>query len=256
MPSDLRLGGATNFRALGGFDLASGGQMAQGRIYRSNHLGRLSVADFEIVSELGIRAVVDLRSEKERQAQPSLGDWSSARIMVSPKANTDFIFDPMFARGETRVEAWIEAFAGFYATMPEIFAEEFEALLRLIIEGHTPLLVHCSAGKDRTGVACALILEALGVPRDRIVADYLESGVRLESDAHFANMLSEAKLTRYAGLPKECRQVMYGVDAAYLVGALEALDAGYGSVSGYLTDRLSFTPLEVATLRSALTVRP
>lgn len=190
-----------------------------------------------------------MRSQSERDAQPTPFQLGAAADHVSLRPNTDFIFNEIFAEAAPSEKAWKSAFTDFYRRLPDLYAPELSVMFRLLSQGKVPMIIHCSAGKDRTGVAAALILDLLGVDRDTIVHDYLASSARLNSDAHFRNMFTEAKLERYANLPPECRQVMLGTNPDFLLAALNHLDEAYGSSSKFVTSRLGLTEDEVEQIK-------
>ena len=245
------LSGVSNFRDLGGYAAADGRRVRTGIVYRSNQLSRASEADVVLLRGLDIRAICDLRSVRERHAQPTPERIATA-IHGSAKPDTDFIFEDIFAHTPHEVNAWAEAFARFYGDSTEYYADEFGLMFRLILGRDLPMVVHCSAGKDRTGVACALLLSALGVDRATVMADYLFTSARLDEDVHFKNMLSDAKLNHYAALPPECRDVMLGTSERYLGRALDTLDARYGSLEDYLNKRLGIDSDDLARLRDVM----
>ncbi|MBA2935524.1 tyrosine-protein phosphatase [Sphingomonas sp. CGMCC 1.13654] len=245
------LTGAPNFRDLGGYTTRSGGHVRRGKIYRSSQLSRLTDTDIETVQALSLSATIDLRCAQERAAQPTAAGARSAFEHVSPKPDTDFIFNRIFAKADRTAEAWARSFADFYAMMLDDYAPEFVAMFRAIADDHLPLLVHCSAGKDRTGAAAALILDLLGVDRATILEDYLRSSMLLDSDAHFENMLSDAKLDLYSDLPIECRRVMLGTDHAYLDALFAALESRFGTTRDYLLHH-GLSDDQVATITAAM----
>ena len=256
MTSRIALAGASNFRDLGGVATVDGRLFASGRVYRSNQLSRLTEEEAAAIRSLGIASVCNLRSERERTAQPTRHAIGQDETYASPKPDTQSALTAIFGQAGDDAIAFATAFAAFYADMPESHAEEFTALFRLLVEDRVPLLVHCSAGKDRTGVACALILSVARVEREAVIADYLLSSERLLDDRHFLNMLSGADLGRYAGLSAACRAILLGTDRTYIVGMLDGLGARYGSVDGYLRDRLGFSQAELGRLRHNLIADP
>ncbi|MFX4087248.1 MULTISPECIES: tyrosine-protein phosphatase [Sphingobium] len=225
--------GAPNFRDLGGH-AARGGTVRTGKVYRSSQLSHLTDADQESVRQMGLRSIIDLRSERERMAQPTPVTLRTAGDYLSPKSDTDFIFNRIFAKAEKTAAAWTLGFSTFYSLMLDEYAPEFIAMFRAVSDGDLPVLIHCSAGKDRTGAAAALLLDFLGVRRETILDDYIRSSSALNGDMHFKNMLSDAKLHLYADLPLECREVILGTKPVYLECLFATLDDRFGSVSGYL----------------------
>ncbi|EQB10748.1 hypothetical protein RLDS_25270 [Sphingobium lactosutens DS20] len=183
---------------------------------------------------MGLRSIIDLRSERERMAQPTPVTLRTAGDYLSPKSDTDFIFNRIFAKAEKTAAAWTLGFSTFYSLMLDEYAPEFIAMFRAVSDGDLPVLIHCSAGKDRTGAAAALLLDFLGVRRETILDDYIRSSSALNGDMHFKNMLSDAKLHLYADLPLECREVILGTKPVYLECLFATLDDRFGSVSGYL----------------------
>ncbi|ALR20201.1 tyrosine-protein phosphatase [Sphingobium baderi] len=225
--------GAPNFRDLGGH-AARDGTIRTGKVYRSSQLSHLTDGDLESVRHMGLKSIIDLRSERERMAQPTPAVLRTAGDYLSPKSDTDFIFNRIFAESEKTAAAWAAGFSTFYGLMLDAYAPEFIAMFRAISDGNLPILIHCSAGKDRTGAASALLLDFLGVQRATIVDDYVRSSSELNGDMHFKNMLSDAKLHLYADLPPECRDVILGTKPAYLECLFATLGDRFGSVSGYL----------------------
>lgn len=244
--------GAPNFRDLGGHAAKDGRKVQMGRVYRSSQLSRLPASDIEALRSLGVKMTIDLRSLRERTAQPTPAVLQMNGDYLSPKLDTDFIFDQIFAGSEMTADAWAAGFATFYSLMLDVYAHEFIAMFRAIGDGNLPVLIHCSAGKDRTGAASALLLDLLGVERDIIMGDYLLSSEMLDGDLHFKNMLSDAKLDIYAELPPPCREVMLATSPAYLDSLFTALDDRFGSVSGYLAQH-GFTTAETGKIVEKLT---
>ena len=226
--------GAPNFRDLGGQAAGAHRRVRRGLVYRSSQLSHLTDADVAAVQALGIVATIDFRSERERTAQPTPELLKMPGDYLSPKPDTDFVFDGIFAAADGTEGAWARAFGTFYTLMLDAYAPEFDAMFRAIARGDVPLLIHCSAGKDRTGAASALLLDLLGVDREAIIRDYLRSSELLAGDTHFRNMLSDAKLDLYSELPLACRQVMLGTDRVYLEGLFRTIDERFGSVKRYL----------------------
>lgn len=229
------LTGAPNFRDLGGYAAGAHRKVRKGVIYRSSQLSCLTDADIDTVQALGIAVTIDLRSDRERRSYPTPGILTNPGDYLSPKSDTNFIFDRIFATSERTEDGYARAFGAFYNLMLDTYAPEFGAMFRAIASGNVPLLLHCSAGKDRTGVASALILDFLGVERDVILQDYLRSSERLADDIHFQNMLSDATLGFYSELPLACRQILLGTDPAYLQGLFATVDKNFGSTERYVT---------------------
>ena len=117
----------------------------------------------------------------------------------------------------------------------------FRALFAHLLEDRAPLVIHCTAGKDRTGFACALILHALGVPDDVIAEDYL-----------LTNRFYRRDPSASSDLPEDVRQVLGSVEASFLAAAFDAISADYGDLESYFSDGLGVGPRERAKLEDAL----
>ena len=113
------------------------------------------------------------------------------------------------------------------------------ALFALLLEDRTPLVIHCTAGKDRTGFACALILHALGVPDDLIAEDYL-----------LTNRFYRRDPTASSDLPEDVRQVLASVQASFLAAGFDAISTDYGDLESYLSDGLGLGVAERARLQA------
>ncbi|MDH3750011.1 MAG: tyrosine-protein phosphatase [Gammaproteobacteria bacterium] len=237
------LEGARNFRDFGGYMNEDGDQVAWGKLFRSNQPAGMTSADYASIAPLDIATVVDFRTVEERETDPT--NWQGER---TPK----FVLLPMgsteaFLELDVLIEAAIEAEdtaalrklgAEVYRRMPSEYATEFGDLLRdLASEQSLPTMIHCHAGKDRTGIGAALILSLLGVPRDTIMADYLYSNDRLLNDG--------VKRT-----PIE--QIYWGVEADWLQASFDAIEEQYGSVDRYIEVALGIDAATRARIRQNL----
>jgi len=246
-PHVFSLQGQSNFRDLGGYTTADGHRVKPGLIYRSGELSNLTPSDYRTLSGLGLRTVYDLRTDSERTAAQT--KWAAGPVQtlvsskpVSPLAGLSSAGGPPLTPAYART-----VMLAFYRQMPKAYAPEFSAIFQQLLEDHAPLLLHCTAGKDRSGLASALILTALGVPRAQVLSDYALSNRYLDlADLQRAGVNS-AFLIR---LPPDVAKVFLAADPAYLEAALQAIDHQYGSIDAYLEDVLSVGPAQKATLRS------
>ena len=248
------LQGASNFRDLGGMVAAGGKKIRNGVLFRSNSLARVTVQDMSVLDGCEIRTIIDLRSCAERERSPALWQPAAGETLVSAKPDTESILHSVIGDGMGDTEEWRRRFSGFFADIPELYAREYSSMFVALAAGRVPLLVNCSAGKDRTGVAVLLLLTILGVPFKLALKDYLLSADRLNGDTAFVEMLTGKVLHGFANLPSEARAVMLGVHEAHARAALDAVSRNYGSVERYAMERLSLARSDLDLIRSNLLV--
>ncbi|WP_161978377.1 tyrosine-protein phosphatase [Sphingomonas oligophenolica] len=245
---DVALEGGYNLRDLGGYPTRDGRRVARGRLFRSAALHALTDADIAAIDALGIRLVVDLRTNRERGLKPSRGAWATwsrdydtstadlHRAIADPALTLDTVSDAMRAT---------------YRALPEEQADAYAALVRRIAADDLPLLFHCAVGKDRTGVAAALILDLLGVPRATVVADYLLTNrVTEQAAAHAHESLRRHNDT----LQRAMVAPVARAEASYLDAMFAAVETRYGSVERYVVDRLGMSGDAIDAIRAALLV--
>ncbi len=235
-----RLQGASNFRDLGGYAGHQGRPLRWRRLFRSDHLGALTDDDRALLAGLGLVSAFDFRGVDERAATPSrlLPGVSQHSLAIEPTVVQSM--QAMVAAGrqldaEAVTGLMLDLYRGMVTDQSHRFAELFDHLLR----AEAPVVFHCTAGKDRTGVAAALILLALGVPRGVVLRDYLLS-----------NALYKRPAMPHTDTPADALAVLWQVKAAFLDAALDAIDAGHGRIDDYLSRRLGLGPAAMAALRS------
>jgi protein-tyrosine phosphatase len=238
-----RLQGAPNFRAIDALPAAGGRRLKRLRLFRSDALHRLNDDDLVRLRGLRIGTVLDLRRDDERETAPNRwpGDmqpvtrvFDSAPELQAVRAGGwhASLDDPSFDAEQARL--WM---IDTYARMPTALAPAVSAAIihaSTPQTSDTPLLVHCTAGKDRTGFVCAMVLSAAGVPRESIMADYLESSVR-RPPAQMAEVLLS-----YHGIARTPRkqsalEVIAGVQNDFLMTSFETVERDFGSVEAYLS---------------------
>jgi protein-tyrosine phosphatase len=242
------LEGAVNFRDLGGYLTTDGRWTRWGCVFRSDAFHALTNADQVRFAELGLRVVYDLRSERERAALPNLmpDDGAVRSIQLDLSAGHD-------ESGALPPLEQLREGAGFvmelYRGMVSNGAPVFGTLLSGLAEpGGLPAVFHCLWGKDRTGVAAAVLLSALGVPDEDVIGDYvLTQQYRSQQDVEtaLANLHG-------AGVPPEAAAGVVGTPG-WVVGALLAeLRQRYGSIDDYLLGPAGMARSSLAELRRLL----
>ena len=230
-PRSLNLAGATNFRDLGGYAGLDGRTLRWRKLFRSDHLAALTSQDLVTLSGLAVTRAFDFRGAAERAAVPyDLPGVLSHSLAIEPTVLMRMkerlaLGQSLTAQGT--VGLMQESYRAFVHDNSPRFAELFGHLL----ENDAPLVFHCTAGKDRTGFAAALILLTLGVPRPVVMQDYLLT------NEWFVMPLSPPGLA-----PKEVLDVLWGVQAGFLDAALEVVDADYGGMPMYLEKTLGLDP--------------
>jgi protein-tyrosine phosphatase len=252
----LGLEGAPNFRDIGGYATATGRHVRWGEVYRSNELSKLTTADADRVAGLDLVSVVDLRTEEERQRAPSIWRHAPADVYDSPKSTLAPVMHTILADAATPDGARA-GMTKFYAQMPDEYHEEYAAMLHRMAAGKLPILVHCTAGKDRTGVAMAVLLTTLGVPRQTVVEDYSMTDKLVPAPAaaaaHPAPVgAAAAPPSPLAQLPTASREALWHSDPAYISAALDSIDREYGSMDVYVERELGVSKAEIRMLRAKL----
>lgn len=249
-PRELaRLASADNFRDVAGpgtgYPIVGGGRVRTGVFYRSNEL-QLTTADAGVLTDLGITRIHDLRGQMEIDAHPDVevpgATWHHVEISGIPMEMVSGLED-----AEAAVRVMGQVYDAFVRTPGARAA--YGELLTELATGPLPQLFHCTAGKDRTGWAAALLLEIAGVDRATILDDYL-----------LTNTFSSATRTKYLALIAdhlgEDKKAVYEptmlVQESYLQTAYDTVTELYGSVDGYLRDGLGLDDAIVARLRDRL----
>ncbi|MBV9564375.1 MAG: tyrosine-protein phosphatase [Bradyrhizobium sp.] len=234
----LNLEGASNFRDLGGYATSDGRTVRWRQMFRSNHLGHLTAGDIEVVRGLGVRRAFDFRGREERMAAVcGLAEITVHSLPIEPTVVA--ALRARLAAGSLSAEAALEVMRESYRSYVRLNTHSFRALFAHLLDDHAPLVIHCTAGKDRTGFACALVLHVLGVPDDVIAKDYL-----LTNDFYRRDPASGTDL------PEDVRQAIGSVHASFLDAGFEAVRADYGDLEGYLEGGLKLGPQEREALRA------
>lgn len=225
------LQGATNFRDLGGYRGHGGRPVRWRRLFRSDHLGGLTDGDRSRLAALGLGKAFDFRGVAERAATPyALADVDQHSLAIEPSV-VQRMQELAAAGAALTVPVVTALMTDLYRSLINDQAHRFAELFEQLLQTDAPVVFHCTAGKDRTGVAAALILLALGVPRDQVMQDYLLS-----------NELYRHGPAPGSALPEEVLAVLWRVQPDFLGAALRAADDQHGGVEHYLANRLRLGP--------------
>lgn len=251
-PRIVPLEGVHNFRDYGGYETSAGARVKQGLLWRSAQHGDASEDDLAAIHRLGLAHVIDLRGPSEREIKPCRRhDDFAALVWTYPEETAGLALhteaaDGVLTAAEARA-AMIRLYEGiaFRGNLVPMLKLYFELLQRA--EG--PSLVHCVAGKDRTGWAVAMAQHALGVPRDAVIADYMltNDASRLEE-----RIAAEAfkDLPRYAAMDADTVRALWGVQEDYITTALKAAEDRYGDLDSYLEEVLGIDAAAREQLRA------
>jgi protein-tyrosine phosphatase len=240
VPRHIPIASLYNFRDVGGYRTGDGHTVRWGRLYRSDSLAKLHGEDWERFLALGIRTVIDLRHPHEADARgrvPRHDGLDYRNISVEHR--------PYDQAGLSPAVEPARFLADRYAELAMDGVAEFRQVLAVIAaEGSAPVVIHCAAGKDRTGVLTALILSLLGVARADIIADYALTGLVTD------RLISEWRAGHSGLAPRwpAFGQAPPGAMQLFLAG----LDDAHGSVRGYAASQLGVGDELVTALRMQL----
>jgi protein-tyrosine phosphatase len=234
----FNLEGASNFRDLGGYTNRDGRKVHWRKIFRSNHLGQLTPSDVETVRSLRVQRAFDFRGIEER---------ATAACAITEIAVHSLPIEPtVVAALRARLQARALSSADSLEIMRESYrnyvrenTHTFRKLFAHLIDDHAPLVIHCTAGKDRTGFACALVLHALDVSDEVIAEDYL-----------LTNRFYRRDPTSSTDLPDDVREAIGSVEKSFLAAGFETINRDYGCLETYLTDGLGLGARERDELKS------
>jgi protein-tyrosine phosphatase len=231
--------GTYNFRDVGGY-ATDGGVVKSGKLFRADALGRLGEAGREGLRELGIRIVIDLRDDFEVQSLPDDLEGLDVEVLWLP------VFEGSGASASTVGATIVHLYDKIVFQHTDVIVR---ALREIADTGDEPVVVHCTAGKDRTGIVVALALLAVGVDRESVVADYALTEANLDGP-WLEGML---ELVRGYGVEvtPDLRVILGGSPREALETTIDRIEQRYGSVREYLL-AAGLDEIELAKLRSAL----
>jgi protein-tyrosine phosphatase len=215
--------GVHNLRDLGGYPARGGRQLRWGQLYRAGDLHCLSPRDKAALEKRNIKTIVDFRGAEEKKQAPD-GRLATLVQTFALPIEAGSILDLCATETKVSGEALMTE---LYGRLVEIARPQYRQFFRILSDpGHIPLLFHCSAGKDRTGLAAAFILSALGVDRERIYQDYLLSAAYLK------------EMIRQWLAAKPHLEAVLSVRRGYLEAAFAKIDAAFGGINRYVQEEL------------------
>lgn len=256
--TEPELSGVRNFRDVGGLPTADGRRVRYGVLFRSGHLAHATEEDAAFLSSLGLHTIFDFRNAADQKLEGpdiDLPGVTNVNLPLSDPAEGTW-FWKMVRDGDIEQLRELlgdgkaaERMTNSYRTMVKERTAEHAEVLRSLAGDSVPALMHCAAGKDRAGLSIAVTLLALGVEREAIVADYLESNAK-----HRRYKVRRTSTTADAYSPEvmELLSPLFEARAEYLTAAFETIEETWGSVETYLEEGLGLTPEIRERLRERL----
>lgn len=260
----LPLTGIHNFRDYGGYR-ARGGMLREGHLWRSGHHFGATPEDLDEVHRIGIARVIDLRGDSERAQFPCLRHEQFAGQVVFHPGETAgdhglssggrAVHDEAAAGVRTAEDARA-AMVKLYNKLPfrPVLVGTFKLYLQTLAEDHGPSLLHCFAGKDRTGVGAAIVHRLLGVHPDDVMADYLLTNTAGNSEARIASAAANIRESFGRSMNDDALRMIMSVQPEFLESAFAAMEREHGSFEAYAEAVLGADAALVARLEERLLV--
>jgi len=266
----IHLKGTSNTRDIGGYQTADGRTINWRQIIRSDRLSRLTPEDFQKLEALGLRTVIDLRTVRENKKDPTVWEGDNPpQFFHFPVGDSNGPWfkkqKKLLSRNRFTEEDMLEHMMNGYQMVAEVGSPSYEKLMEVVLdESNWPILIHCSAGKDRAGVAMTLILEALGVDRKTIMEDYMltnevsqaeRKASFLSKDRENYTARSGSRMGSGKGPPPKAFFPLVGVTPEMLETYYATVVEKYGSMDAYLAG-IGVNQPERAALTQSLTYKP
>jgi protein-tyrosine phosphatase len=241
--------GVVNFRDLGGLQTRDGRRMRARMLFRSGAMHALTNSGVASLSALGVTAVYDLRSDSERLMRPPRlpSNGSIAHLYHPHDRQTGDLFAALRASGHDARDAQ-DLMVRIYRKLPFDLVQPYRKLFRRVVDGPLPIIFNCAAGKDRTGVAAALLLHALDVPFEIVLNDYLRSDTAYDAIRQSVSgpgaLMSE--------LNPSILEPILRTSRLYLLAAFEEIEARNGSIDLYLSQELDIGDVDLKRMRARL----
>lgn len=245
------LAGTDNFRSLKGMVAHEGRRIAGHTVLRSDQLHQLDAEGWEVLRTLGVKTVCDLRSDGERQRIPNRlpDELRQLAMAITGDMRADQEIAAMLA-ANPNVAGARRMMLEVYRRLPGMVAPHLPTLFGLFETGDVPVLIHCAAGKDRTGFTVAVILHALGVAQDAIVADYILSARRLGgADDPRRELMGRVIHNLMGQVCSETMEAMMDAHPDYLQTAFDSVNSQYGSMDAYLRETAGLDETALRRLR-------
>ena len=240
--------GAHNFRDLGGYKTSDGKTVKWGKVYRSDNLHSLTDEDLKYMERLNIKSVVDFRSDEERNEEPDRLTPDMTPILLPIKFEPEGVTETLMRDltfGDLDSSNLLQ---DFNIILVKEFTEEYREFFRHIVDnGGEPFLLHCTAGKDRAGFGSAMILTVLGVPREKIIEDYLLTNTYVSD--HVDRKLLETELKTFFRADSDNLRKINLVEERYIQAAFDTIDSHWGGMDQYIAEGLNLTEEDINKIK-------
>ncbi|OIJ65764.1 tyrosine-protein phosphatase [Streptomyces mangrovisoli] len=256
--TEPELAGVRNFRDVGGLPTVDGRRVRRGVLFRSGHLAHATTEDAAFLASLGLHTIFDFRNAADKKLEGPDVELPGVRNVSLPLSDPadGAEFWRMVRDGDIEQLRTIlgddkgaDRMIGSYRRIVTERTGEHSRVLHAMAEDSVPALMHCAAGKDRAGLSIAVTLLALGVERDAILADYLESNA---THRRYKVRRSSSDAAAYSPEVMELLSPLFDARAEYLRAALETVEETWGGVDAYLAQGLGVTPETRELLRERL----
>ena len=212
----------------------------------------LTDEDLKYLSRLNIKSVVDFRSDEERGAEPDRLTPNMPQVLLPIKFQPKEIGDiPLASFMKDVTLGNIDAsnlLRDFNIVIVNEFAEEYKKFFRHIVENNAePIVFHCTAGKDRAGFASAMILSVLGVPREKVIEDYLLTNTYVKD--HVDSAMLEIEMKTFFQADTDNLRKIHLVEERYIQAAFDTIDSEWGSMDNFISRALSLTEEDILKLK-------
>ena len=247
----LVLHGTPNFRDFGGYTTTTGQRVRWGQLFRSGNLHRLNAEDQRAIAALGINLVCDFRQDSERERAPSTFGATPPRIenlSIMPGSFAEVFSQLPLGENTHNPDLMMQIMVAINRDLALQQTGAYSHMFALLAETREPILIHCAAGKDRTGFGAALILAALGVPEATLLHDYLLT----EKYLSIAKELPRLRRRYNLEFSDAALRPILEVRREYLQAAFAALHEQFGSIDTYLREALAVDDAMLRELRGRL----
>ena len=240
--------GAHNFRDLGGYKTSDGKTVKWGKVYRSDNLHSLTDEDLKYMERLNLKSVVDFRSDEERNEEPDRLTPDMTPILLPIKFEPEGVTETLVRDLTFGDLDSSNLLRDFNVILVKEFTEEYKEFFRYIVDnGGEPFVLHCTAGKDRAGFGSAMILTVLGVPREKIIEDYLLTNTYVSD--HVDRKLLETELKTFFRADSDNLRKINLVEERYIQAAFDTIDSHWGGMDQYISEGLNLTEEDINKIK-------